>query len=132
MTTLLNLAAGLDRPNRGRVFVDTIQPADLGESKACKWRSRSVGFIFQRYYLLAELDASQNIEVPLGARQASEQQRKRRVKTALGLVGIADRAHSSCAAQSESVHDDCHGHARSQGPHRTLHLENGFIYQDAV
>jgi putative ABC transport system ATP-binding protein len=91
-TTLLNLAAGLDRPNRGKVIVGGVEPANLGESKACKWRSHNVGFIFQRYHLLAELDASQNVEVPLLLAGLSRSERKRRVKTALELVGISDRA----------------------------------------
>jgi putative ABC transport system ATP-binding protein len=92
-STLLNLAAGLDRPSAGKVFVGSVEPSSLGEGAACKWRSQNVGFIFQRYHLLAALDASQNVEVPLLLFGLSGSERKRRVKTALDLVGIGDRAH---------------------------------------
>jgi putative ABC transport system ATP-binding protein len=92
-SSLLNLAAGLDRPTSGTVTVAGIQPAALGDNEVCRWRSRHVGFVFQRYHLLAALDAAQNVEVPLLLLKLPRGERNRRVRTALELVGLHDRAH---------------------------------------
>jgi putative ABC transport system ATP-binding protein len=180
-STLLNLAAGLDKPTTGRVIVNGSEPANLGESAACKWRSANVGFIFQRYHLLAALDASQNVEVPLLLHKVSGADRKRRVATALELVGLKDRAHhyprmlsggqeQRVAIARAFVSDPAliladeptgdldsksaneildllvllnqqmqktivmvtHDPKAAKRAHRTLHLEKGFIFQDAA
>jgi putative ABC transport system ATP-binding protein len=90
-STLLNLVAGLDRPSAGRVYVGSDEPAHMGDNALCRWRSRKIGFIFQRYHLLAVLNAAQNVEVPLLLFSLSRSERERRVKTALELVGLPDR-----------------------------------------
>jgi putative ABC transport system ATP-binding protein len=180
-STLLNLVAGLDRPSAGNVVVGNIEPAALGENAACKWRSHHVGFIFQRYHLLAALDASQNIEVPLLLFGLPRSERKRRVKTVLDLVGIGDRAHHfprqlsggqeqrvaiarafvadptliladepTGDLDSKSANEILdllvllnqqmrktiimvtHDPKAAKRAHRALHIEKGFIYQDAV
>src|SRR5262245_61306799 len=51
-STLLNLVAGLDRPSAGHVTLGRFEPAVMSEGEGCRWRSRHVGFIFQRYHLL--------------------------------------------------------------------------------
>jgi putative ABC transport system ATP-binding protein len=91
-STLLNLAAGLDRPSRGSVRVGDFEPARMSENELCDWRSRHLGFIFQRYHLLATLTAAQNVEVPLLLRNLPHRERRRRVETALELVGLSERA----------------------------------------
>jgi len=91
-STLLNLAAGLDRPSRGSVRVGDFDPAQMSENELCDWRSRHLGFIFQRYHLLATLTAAQNVEVPLLLRNLPSRERRRRVETALELVGLSERA----------------------------------------
>jgi putative ABC transport system ATP-binding protein len=63
----------------------------MGDNALCRWRSRKIGFIFQRYHLLAVLNAAQNVEVPLLLFSLSRSERERRVKTALELVGLPDR-----------------------------------------
>lgn len=91
-STLLNLAAGLDRPSRGSVRVGDFEPGRMSENELCDWRSRHLGFIFQRYHLLATLTAAQNVEVPLLLRNLPHRERRRRVETALELVGLSERA----------------------------------------
>src|SRR6476646_8544810 len=54
-TTLLNLIAGIDKPTSGRVIVAGTDVGQLSEGALAKWRSRSVGFIFQFYNLISVL-----------------------------------------------------------------------------
>jgi putative ABC transport system ATP-binding protein len=91
-STLLNLTAGLERPNSGTVTVGTFNPASMGENQLCDWRSHHIGFIFQRYHLLEVLTASENVAVPLLLFKLSRDEIKRRVDTALELVGLKDRS----------------------------------------
>src|SRR6185369_13699136 len=60
-TTLLNLIAGIDRPTSGQVWVAGTDVAQLSESDLARWRSRSVGFIFQFYNLIPVLSATENV-----------------------------------------------------------------------
>jgi putative ABC transport system ATP-binding protein len=92
-STLLNLVAGLDKPTSGRVVVGETQPASMSDNQLADWRAGHVGFIFQRYHLLATLTAAENVEVPLLLHKFSGRERKERVKTALELVGLSDRMH---------------------------------------
>ncbi len=91
-TTLLNLLGGLDRPTRGSIDVDGVEIARLSEGALSKWRARHVGFIFQLYNLLPVLTAERNVELPLLLTKLSRAERRRRVATALGVVGLGDRA----------------------------------------
>ena len=91
-TTLLNLVAGLDQPTTGEVVVAGERIDKLGRGALADWRARHIGFIFQFYNLLPVLTAEANVEVPLLLTNLSKSQRRERVKTALTLVGLADRA----------------------------------------
>jgi len=91
-TTLLNLIGGLDSPSGGSIMVGSTRIDRLGESGLAKWRSRSVGFVFQFYNLLPMLSARKNVEVPLLLTRLSRAQRKSNASVALQLVGLADRA----------------------------------------
>src|SRR5438128_2221721 len=91
-TTLLNLIAGIDRPTSGKVVVAGTDVAALSEGALAKWRSRNVGFIFQFYNLIPVLTAVENVELPLLLTKLSKSQRRERALTALGVVGLADRA----------------------------------------
>ena len=91
-TTLLNLIAGIDRPTSGQVIVAGTDVAQLSESELAKWRSRSVGFIFQFYNLIPVLRAVENVELPLLLTSLSKKERRERALTALKVVGLADRS----------------------------------------
>jgi putative ABC transport system ATP-binding protein len=91
-SSLLNLTAGLDRPTSGKVQVGNFDPANMSDNQACDWRARYVGFIFQRYHLLDVLTASENVAVPLLLFKLSTAEIKRRVNTALDLVGLGERS----------------------------------------
>ena len=92
-TTLLNLIAGLDQPTAGSVWVGDTEISHLSESELAKWRTRSLGFVFQFYHLLPVLTAYANVELPLLLLPLSAAQRKQQVLTALDIVGLSDRLH---------------------------------------
>lgn len=92
-TTLLNLIAGLDRPSEGEVWVGQEQISAMSEAQLARWRTRSIGFVFQFYHLLPVLSAYENVELPLLLLGLSRAERRQQVMTALELVGLADRIH---------------------------------------
>jgi putative ABC transport system ATP-binding protein len=66
--------------------------AKLSESDLARWRSTSVGFIFQFYNLIPVLSARENVELPLLLTSLGKRERRERALTALKIVGLADRA----------------------------------------
>src|SRR5438477_9216598 len=64
-TTLLNLIGGVDQPTSGDLMVDGTNIAKLKGPALARWRSRSIGFIFQLYNLIPVLTAIENVELPL-------------------------------------------------------------------
>lgn len=91
-TTLLNQLGGIDKPSSGEVVFEGKRIDNLSQGALAKWRSRNVGFIFQFYNLMPTLSAAQNVELPLLLTGLSGGERKKRVKTALEIVGISERA----------------------------------------
>jgi putative ABC transport system ATP-binding protein len=90
-STLLNLIAGIDKPDSGELLVHGEDITRLAEADLADWRSANVGFIFQFYNLMPVLDAFENVELPLLLTSLSRSERRVRVETALGLVGLSDR-----------------------------------------
>ena len=90
-TTLLNLIAGIDQATRGRVLVGGEDISTLSQTVLAKWRSQTIGFIFQLYNLIPVLTAFENVELPLLLTKLSRAERRRHVETALSIVGLADR-----------------------------------------
>ena len=91
-TTLLNLMGGLDTPTGGSIEVAGDRIDKMSGGKLSAWRARHIGFVFQLYNLLPVLTAARNVELPLLLTRLSSADRKRRVQTALGVVGLADRS----------------------------------------
>jgi putative ABC transport system ATP-binding protein len=91
-STLLNLIAGIDRPTSGHITVEGKEVTTLSETRLAEWRAQHVGFIFQMYNLIPVLTAFENVELPLLLfPRMSKSERARRVKVALGVVGLGDR-----------------------------------------
>src|SRR5436190_10847087 len=91
-STLLNLIAGLDRPTSGTVSVGGAIVSAMTAGQLAAWRARNIGFVFQSFNLLPVLTAYQNVELPLLLTRLSGKERTERVKLALDVVGLADRA----------------------------------------
>src|SRR5262249_8771351 len=90
-TTLLNLIAGIDQPTRGRIVIGGRDLSQISQTELARWRSRTIGFIFQLYNLLPVLTAYENVELPLLLTNLSKKERRRHVETALSIVGLSDR-----------------------------------------
>src|SRR6185295_19145986 len=91
-TTLLNLMGGLDTPTSGTIDVGGDRLDQLKGGRLSTWRARHIGFVFQLYNLLPVLTAARNVELPLLLTKLSSADRKRRVQTALSVVGLGERA----------------------------------------
>jgi putative ABC transport system ATP-binding protein len=91
-STLLNLIAGLDKPTRGTVRVAGADVSAMSAGQLAAWRARNIGFVFQSFNLLPVLTAYQNVELPLLLTNLSKQDRAERVRLALDVVGLSDRA----------------------------------------
>jgi putative ABC transport system ATP-binding protein len=90
-STLLNIIAGLDRPTSGTVKVAGANLVGMSDGQLAKWRSENIGFVFQSFNLIPVLTAAQNVELPLLLTNLGGADRKKRVETALRVVGLEDR-----------------------------------------
>lgn len=91
-STLLNLIAGIDRPDSGSIIVDGSDIVRLSRSRLAAWRAVNIGYVFQTHNLIPVLTAYENIELPLLLLPMSRSERHRRVQIALDAVGLHDRA----------------------------------------
>jgi putative ABC transport system ATP-binding protein len=89
-STLLQCAAGLDRPDSGKVSIGGTELSGLGETALTRLRRDRVGFVFQSFNLMPSLTAAQNVELPLrlGGRKVDQ----KAIRAALATVGLAGRA----------------------------------------
>jgi len=99
-TTMLNLIGGLDRPTSGVVTVNDFVLNNLSSGKLARWRSETIGFVFQFYNLLPVFSARQNVELPLLLTKLGRKQRKKNAALALDIVGLSDRAKHTPARLS--------------------------------
>ena len=90
-STLLHLIAAMDRPTSGAIAVLGEDLRSLSDRQIARWRNEHIGFIFQSFNLIPVLTALENVELPLKLTKLSKQERIDRAKTALKLVGLADR-----------------------------------------
>jgi putative ABC transport system ATP-binding protein len=90
-STLLNLIAGLDRATSGSLEIDGKRLDKMSEGELAKWRSNTIGFVFQSYNLLPVLTAVENVELPLLLTSVASGERRKRAQTALRVVGLEDR-----------------------------------------
>lgn len=91
-TTLLNLMGGLDTPSEGSIDVGGDRIDKMAGGRLSAWRARHIGFVFQMYNLLPVLTAARNVELPLLLTKLGKADRMKRVKVALSVVGLAERA----------------------------------------
>ncbi|MDE5909725.1 MAG: ABC transporter ATP-binding protein [Lachnospiraceae bacterium] len=88
-STLLHLVGGLDFPTKGKVFLDSMDLFALNEKERTIFRRRNIGFIFQAFHLIEELDVEQNITFPL---LLDHQKPDRgRIEELLALLGLCER-----------------------------------------
>jgi putative ABC transport system ATP-binding protein len=91
-STLLNLLAGLDQPDAGRVLLEGTDLAALSDDERTLLRRRAVGFVFQAFHVLPYLTAEQNVALPLELLGVAKAERAVRVAAMLEAVGLAAAA----------------------------------------
>jgi putative ABC transport system ATP-binding protein len=91
-STLLNLVAGIDRPDSGAILIDGTDITQLSRTQLANWRAVNIGYIFQTHNLIPVLTAYENVELPLLLLPMSRSERQRRVEIALQAVDLTDRA----------------------------------------
>jgi len=91
-STLLNLLAGLDQPDSGRVLLEGADLSTLNDDAITLLRRRAVGFVFQAFHVLPYLSVEQNVALPLDLLRVTEPERSRRTAEMLAAVGIAPLA----------------------------------------
>lgn len=99
-STLLNLIAGLDLPDAGRILLDDIELTTLNDAARTRVRRASMGFVFQAFHLLPHLSVERNITLPLSLNDVSADAAAKRVDEMLDAVGLRDRRHSAPAELS--------------------------------
>jgi putative ABC transport system ATP-binding protein len=91
-STLLNLIAGLDQPERGRIMLAGAEITRLDDNARTMLRRRHVGFVFQAFHLLPHLTAAQNVALPLALNGAAPEEMAHRTLEMLAAVGLAAAA----------------------------------------
>ena len=92
-TTFLNIAGLLEEHTDGLYALDGIDVKKLNDDQRSKLRNEKIGFIFQSFNLIADLDLYDNVDVPLRYRGFPKAERKRRIEQALTRVGLGSRLH---------------------------------------
>jgi putative ABC transport system ATP-binding protein len=87
-STLLNLLAGLDAADGGRVVLEGVDLSTLDDDATTLLRRRAVGFVFQAFHVLPYLSVEQNVALPLDLLRIAEPERSRRTQEMLTAVGI--------------------------------------------
>ncbi len=90
-STLLNLVAGLDRPDAGSVLLDGADLAALDEDRRAALRAKRIGFVFQAFHILPHLTLGQNVALPLALLRAPHAEATQRAIDLLAAVGLSGR-----------------------------------------
>ena len=90
-STFMGIVGCLDRPTRGKCWIDGVETSDLGSDDLAAIRNRKIGFVFQNFNLLDRLNARENVELPLMYAGVKRRIRREIADTALNMVGLADR-----------------------------------------
>lgn len=92
-STLLNIIGCLDKPTSGTYEIAGRRVEKMTDGQLADIRNRLIGFVFQSFHLLPDLDAQANVELPLIYRGVSGRERRKRAVAALESVGLGDRLH---------------------------------------
>ncbi|MEM3173983.1 MAG: ABC transporter ATP-binding protein [Candidatus Bathyarchaeia archaeon] len=99
-TTLFNMIGGIDRPTRGRVYIDGVDIAKLDAYELAWLRCRKIGYIFQTFNLIPVLTAIENVMLPMIFAGVEREERFRRGRELLEMVGLGDRLNHKPAELS--------------------------------
>jgi putative ABC transport system ATP-binding protein len=91
-STLLNLIGAVDKPSRGRIFLDDVETSRLEERGLTNLRRRSLGYIFQFFNLVPTLNVLENVAFPLSLARVPRGEIEQRAHAVLARVGLQHRA----------------------------------------
>jgi putative ABC transport system ATP-binding protein len=91
-STVMNILGCLDRPTKGRYFLDGVDVSGLSKDELARIRNRKLGFVFQQFNLLSRTSALENVELPTVYAGINQAERTKRAMESLTRVGLADRA----------------------------------------
>ena len=90
-STLLNIMGLLDMPSGGSINIDQQSTTKFSDKQLAKFRNQKLGFIFQSYHLINDLQVLDNVELPLLYRDSTAKERKKLASEALEKVGLSNR-----------------------------------------
>ena len=90
-STLLNIMGLLDEPTEGIVEIDGMEVKSFSDRKLAALRNQKIGFVFQSYHLINDLNVVDNVEIPLLYRKVSSSERRKMALDALEKVGLSAR-----------------------------------------
>ena len=88
----MNILGCLDRPTKGRYFLDGVDVSGMSKDELARIRNRKLGFVFQQFNLLSRTSALENVELPTVYAGVKPEERSKRAMESLTRVGLADRA----------------------------------------
>src|SRR5271169_2833283 len=91
-STIMNILGCLDRPTKGRYFLDGVDVSGMTKTELARIRNRKLGFVFQQFNLLSRTSALENVELPTVYAGIRPEERAKRAMESLTRVGLADRA----------------------------------------
>ncbi|OOQ59067.1 ABC transporter ATP-binding protein [Mucilaginibacter pedocola] len=90
-STLLNIMGLLDAPSKGGIKIDGQSTTNLNDKQLAAFRNKKLGFIFQSYHLINDLQVLDNVELPLLYRNTTAKERRELATEALEKVGLSNR-----------------------------------------
>ena len=122
-STLLNMLAGLEPPTRGKIIIDGKHIEKYTENQLVGFRRENTGFIFQSYNLIPTMNAVDNVSLPLMFRGMPKEERIKRAKHYLKLVGLENQMYHNGNAMSG-------GQQQRVGIARALAMDPKIIFAD--
>jgi putative ABC transport system ATP-binding protein len=92
-STLMHILGALDKPTSGQYFLEGENIGNLGDDELAEIRNQKIGFVFQFYNLLPRTTALKNVMIPMMYGGVLKEERERKAKKYLGMVGLADRVN---------------------------------------
>ena len=93
-STLMHVMSGLDKPESGEIVIDGKNIINLRPSEVDKFRSKSMGFIFQSFFVQANESCYDNVSLPLEIARTPSSRRRKRIESALKAVELYDKIKS--------------------------------------
>lgn len=90
-STLMHVLGCLDNPTSGSYFLDGVDVSKAGRDDLARIRNQKIGFVFQKFYLLPDLTALDNVAIPRLFAGISEREARKDAEKLLGLVNLVDR-----------------------------------------